>query len=253
MVLKAIWSAKGYILIGLISYVIFVVLTAPLEFIWPKIQPKLGPLPVQVVSIHGTVWQGKAQLKSAQIGSVSANWDIQVSDLFSGNLTALVTIEGEELKLNGHVSSDGDQLEISDTKAFMSSRYLEPLLRQGRSTLKGDFELTDFNSRISINDKQVHSADGRLVFSGGDISFPIDGKNINSQLPMLIGNISKLADNVDLEITDTEGQSIGTGFIQPDGWSGLKIRRRLLDLLGQQWPADVAEDAIIFEVSQKLL
>ena len=70
---------------------------------------------------------------------------------------------------------------------------------------------------------------------------------------MLIGNISKPADNVDLEITDTEGQSIGTGFIQPDGWSGLKIRRRLLDLLGQQWPDDVAEDAIIFEVSQKLL
>ena len=91
MALKSIWSAKGYIFIGLISYVIFVVLTAPLEFIWPKIQPKLGPLPVQVQSITGSFWQGQAQIQAPQVGKVSANWDVQVSDLFTGQLTVLLT------------------------------------------------------------------------------------------------------------------------------------------------------------------
>lgn len=251
--MKAIWSAKGYILLGFISYAIFVVLTAPLEFVWPKIEPKLGRLPVQVEAVTGTIWQGQAQVKSAQIGSVSASWDIQVSELLSGNLTALIDVKGNDLKLDGKVSTDGDQVEVSGISAFMSSQYLKPLLKQGRAALEGNFELTDFNSVVTLSDKQIHNAGGRIVFSGGDISFPIDGRKIDAQLPILVGNITKPSDNVDLAITDTEGNSIGSGYVQPDGWSGLKIRRRLLDLLGQKWPQDVSEDTVIFEVSQKLL
>lgn len=251
--MKAIWSAKGYVLIGFISYIVFVVLTAPLEFIWPKIQPELGPLPVQIETIHGTVWQGQVQLKTPQVGQINAVWDIQISDLFFGQLTALITVSGDELKFSGRVSTDGEQVAISDSDAFMSSNYLQPLLRQGRASLKGDFELSDFSSRISLSDKQIHSAEGRLVFSGGDVSFPIDGKSISAELPILVGNISKPSDNVDLQIIDTEGHSIGRGYVQPDGWAGLVIRRRLLDLLGQKWPDDVDEDAIIFEVSQKII
>jgi len=253
MALKSIWSAKGYIFIGLISYVIFVVLTAPLEFIWPKIQPKLGPLPVQVKSISGSLWQGQAQIQAPQVGSISANWDVQVSDLLTGQLTVLLTATGKELKFSGQVSTDGEQVVIADSTGFMSSSYLKPLLRQGRANLEGDFELSGFNGRITLSDKQVHSAEGRLVFSGGDVGFPIDGKKIRAELPILIGTISKPSDNVDLEITDTDGKSIGSGYIQPDGWAGMVMRRRLLDLLGQKWPADVGEDAIIFEVSQKIL
>lgn len=251
--MKAIWSAKGYILIGIISYVLFVLLTAPLNFIWPKIQPKLGPLPVQVISIDGTLWQGQTQLQVPQVGIISAEWDIEASDLLSGRLTANVFAKGEELKFKGLVSTNGDQVEITDSEAFMSTRYLKPVLRQGRSSLKGSFELTGFNSVISVADKQIKAAEGRIVYSGGDVSFPIDGRKISAELPILIGQISKPGDNVDLEITDTEGNSIGSGYVQPDGWSGILIRRRLLDLLGQKWPADVSEEAVIFEVSQKIL
>jgi general secretion pathway protein N len=251
--LKAIWSAKGYVLIGLISYIIFVVLTAPLDFIWPKIQPKLGPLPVQVISIDGTLWQGQVQLQAPQVGLISAQWDIQISDLFSGQLTALVVATGDELKFKGLVSTNGEQVEVTDSEAFMSSRYLKPLLRQGRASLEGNFELNSFNGLVSLADKQIKTAQGRMVFSGGDVSFPIDGRTISAELPILVGDISKPSDNVDLQITDTEGNSIGSGYVQPDGWAGIVIRRRLLDMLGQKWPADVGEDAVIFEVSQKIL
>jgi len=251
--LKAIWSIKGYILLGLISYVLFVVLTAPLGFIWPKIQPKLGPLPVQVISVDGTLWQGQVQLQAPQVGLISAQWDIQISDLLVGQLTARIEANGDELKFSGLVSSNGEQVEITDSEAFMSSRYLKPLLRQGRASLEGSFELNNFNSLFSLSDKQIKTIQGRLLYSGGDVSFPIDGRNISARLPILVGDITKPNDNVDLEIRDTEGNSIGSGYIQPDGWAGIVIRRRLLDMLGQKWPADVTEDAVIFEVSQKLL
>jgi general secretion pathway protein N len=232
---------------------VFLGLTAPLEYIWPKAQPHLGRLPVQVELVSGTLWQGQARVNIPKVGKVSGHWDIQLSELLTGQFSANVEIFGDELKFEGLVRANADQVEVIESEAFMSSRYLVPLLRQGKSSLTGDFEVNKFNALFSLKDKQVLAASGRVLFNGGDVSFPIDGKRINAALPILVGTISKPSDNVELEITNTEGQKIGNGYIQPDGWSGMAIRRRFLDILGQKWPADVDEETVIFEVSQKLL
>jgi general secretion pathway protein N len=251
--LSATWSAKGYLLIGLFSFIIFLALTAPLEFIWPKVQPHIGRLPVQIDLVSGTLWRGQARVNIPKVGNVIGQWDIQLSELFTGKLAAKVKVSGDELKFKGLVRGSSDQIQIIESDAFMSSRYLAPLLKQGNSSLSGDFELNKFNALFSIRDKQIVAADGRLLFSGGDVSFPLDGKNINATLPVLMGVIRKPADNVELAITNTDGQDIGKGYVQPDGWAGIGIRRRFLDILGLQWSAEVDEDKVIFEASQKLL
>lgn len=251
--MKTIWSIKWYLLLGLFSYIVFLGLTVPLEFVWPRLQPHLGRLPVQVESISGTVWQGQARVHANQVGKVAATWDIDGLALLTGNLSAVVDVTGDELKLSGQVSATANEIELSDGKAFLSSKHLEPLLRQGRARLEGSFDVEPLSARFSIKDKKILDASGRILFSGGDVGFPIDGKNISATLPILVGNISKPGDNVDLQISDTEKNSIGSGYVQPDGWASLVIRRRLIDMLGQKWPANVDEDAVIFEVSQKIL
>ena len=253
VLLSAIWSAKWYLLIGLFSFTVFLGLTAPLEFVWPKVQPHLGRLPVQVELVSGTLWQGQARVNIPNVGKVTGKWDVELSELFSGQLAANVNILGDELKFKGLVRGNADQIEVIESEAFMSSRYIAPLLRQGNSSLSGDFELNKFNTIFSINDKQILAADGRLLFSGGDVSFPLDGKKINATLPILVGVINKPAENVELVITNTDGQDVGKGYVQPDGWAGIGIRRRFLDILGLQWPADVDAEKVIFEASQKLL
>lgn len=251
--MSAVWSAKWYLLIGLFSFIVFLGLTAPLEFIWPKAQPYLGRLPVQVELVSGTAWQGQARINIPNVGRVTGLWSIKLAELLTGKLAADIDISGDELSFKGQVQASAEQIEVIDSEAFMSSRYLEPLLRQGRSSLTGDFEINKFNAMVSIEDKQILAADGRILFNGGDVSFPIDGRTINATLPILVGVFNKPGANVELAITNTDGQSIGNGYVQPDGWSGIAIRRRFLDILGQKWPADVDEEAIIFEVSQKLM
>ncbi|CCK74667.1 conserved hypothetical protein [Oleispira antarctica RB-8] len=228
-------------------------MTAPLAFIWPKVQPHLGRLPVQVELVSGTLWQGQARVNIPNVGKVTGKWDIQLSELLAGQLAANVNISGDELKFKGLVRGSADQVEVIESEAFMSSRYLAPLLRQGNSSLIGDFELNKFNALFSVSDKQILAADGRLLFSGGDVSFPLDGKKISATLPILVGVIKKPAENVELVITNTDGQDIGRGYVQPDGWAGIGIRRRFLDILGLQWPAEVDAEKVIFEASQKLL
>jgi general secretion pathway protein N len=227
-------------------------LTAPLEFLWPKVQSHLGRLPVQVELMTGTLWQGQARVKIPQVGKVTGQWDIQISDLLTGQLAVKVDLVGDELKFNGIVRATAEKIEVGNIEALMSSGYLAPLLRQGKSSLSGEFELNNFNGVFSLSDKKILAVDGRILFTGGDVSFPIDGKTISSKLPILIGVIEKTNENVEVAITNTDGQAIGDGYIQPDGWSGISIRRRFLDILGQKWPADVDEEAVIFEVSQKL-
>lgn len=251
--MTAVWSAKGYLLIGLFSFIVFLLVTAPLEFIWSKVQPHVAQLPIQIESASGTVWQGQARIKIPGVGKVTGQWDIQQSKLLTGVLSADVNISGDELKFTGQIQASPDQVEVIDSEAFMSSRYLVPLLRQGGLSLTGDFELNKLNAIFSLKDKQILAADGRLLFNGGDVSFPIDGKKINATLPILVGVLNKPSDNLELAITNTDGQKIGSGYVQQDGWGGIAIRRRLLDILGQKWPADVDEETVIFEVSQKLL
>jgi general secretion pathway protein N len=239
--------------IGFISYLIFLALTAPLEYVWPKVQPHLGPLPVSIDQVQGTVWQGQGRVNIPNVGKVTGQWDIQLAALLSGQLSAAVNIKGDELKFKGLVTGSLGQLQIDQGEAFLSSRYLQPVLRQGRSSLTGDFELSQFSGIFLLKDQQILAAAGRLLFTGGDVSFPLDGKNVNATLPVLVGAIQKPAENVELVITNTDGQDIGNGYIQPDGWAGIGIRRRFLDILGLQWPANVAAEKIIFEASQKLL
>ena len=187
------------------------------------------------------------------IGPVAADWQIAAGSLLTGALDLDVNVIGNGLKVKGHANITQQQVQLSDADVFLSTSHLAPILRQGRARLAGDFEVNKLNAAFNIQDKQILNAEGRLIFTGGDVSFPVDGKPVNATLPMLVGKLSKPADNVELSLTTTEGAAIGSGYLQPDGWGGVAIKRRFLDILGQKWPKDVDEETVIFEVSQKLL
>lgn len=251
--MKAIWSAKWYVLLGLISYLVFLIMTAPLEYVWPKLQPYVEPLPVSVEHVQGTLWKGQALVNIPNVGRVNGSWDIHLNSLIAGKLNADVNLKGDELSFKGVVIASSEHIEVESGSAFLSSKYLKNLLQQGRSSLTGDFELNKFSGLFSLVENKILAADGRLLFTGGDVSFPLDGKTVNATLPILVGKITKPSDNVELVITNTDGQNIGDGYVQPDGWAGLGIRRRFLDILGLHWPEGVSADKVIFEASQKLL
>jgi general secretion pathway protein N len=51
-----------------------------------------------------------------------------------------------------------------------------------------------------------------------------------------------------------DGDPLGQMYIQPDGWGGVSVLRRAVDIAGQEWPDKQADaDTVIFEVSQKFL
>ena len=251
--MKSIWSAKWYLLLGLFSYLLFVTLLTPLDFVWKQAKPHIGRLPVQVQSLSGTLWQGQAKVHNHQTGQLTADWQLHPAALLKGSVSMDFDVRGTGLNAQGQVQASPLQVTWQEVEGHVSTQYIEPMLRQSRVSIAGEFELNAFNGSFDLQQKQLTEAKGRLLYTGGDVGFPIDGKPINATLPMLVGDISTTDQKVELTLNDEEGQSIGNGYVQPDGWAGIAIKRRFIDILGQPWPAEATEDTVIFEVSQKLL
>ncbi|ASP37395.1 hypothetical protein CHH28_01280 [Bacterioplanes sanyensis] len=252
--LHALWTARWYWILGLFTFLIVATLQTPLHFVWPYLKPQLGPMPVQVNSVTGTLWDGQLQLTDRTLGSVNGAWQLQPLALLTGQLASAVQLDAGNARMQGQLQMGSDQqLQLQEVTAFMDASLLQPLLRRGRASLDGEFELSGFSAQLDLTQPRLLDASGRLVFSGGAVSFPVDGKPINAELPMLIGQLQRDNDNITMALTTTDGDALGQLYLQPDGWGGTRIRRRLLDVLGQQWPAQAEADTVIFEVSEKIL
>lgn len=251
--MRTLWAAKWYLLLGLLCYLLVLAATAPLDFVWRQVKPGLPPLPVNVKQVSGTLWDGEAVVNVPRVGNLMADWTLSPVGLITGTADLELEIKGDELSFDGRVMASPSEIQIEQANGNISTRYLKPVLRQGRASLEGSFELSGLNAIYSVSDKRILDAGGRLIFSGGDVSFPIDGRKVNATLPILVGKLSQALENTELNLETDEGQAIGRGYLQPDGWGGIAIRRRFLDILGQKWPAEATEDTVIFEVSQKIL
>ena len=107
---------------------------------------------------------------------------------------------------------------------------------------------------IDIANRKVSDATGQLVYSGGQLRARVERQSVDTELPMLVANLMMEGDKLVVPVATAEGDPLGQLFMQPDGWGGMTVLRRAVDIAGQSWPDKQAEpDTVIFEVSQKFL
>ena len=255
--LKAIWAARWYLLLGFFTFVIVLTINTPLHFVWRFIEPQAAHLPVRIEQPAGTIWNGRLQLRIPQLnslGSLETQWQLSPLGLFAGRADLNLRIRGDGVRLRTTASLGSDQvLEIQDAEGFLEAAAVAPLLQRNRVTLGGNFELSQLVAALDLGNRAVTGVSGRLVYSGGEVGFPVNNKPVSATMPMLIGDLSMSDGRAVINVNTMEGQSLIQGYLQPDGWGGVTVRRRLLDVLGQQWPAQATEDTVIFEVSHKVL
>lgn len=256
--LKAFWQARWYLLLGLFTFILVLLLTTPLHFVWRYVQPQLPPLPVVVEQVSGTIWHGRAQLQAPAelpLGTVSVQWQLEPLSLLLGRVQATVKAEANHVRLTTRVMAGLDQrVRVEETQGYMDAELLRPTLSAGQASLEGFFELQQMHMHLDLASLQVLALEGRIIFSGGPVGFLVDGKPISAELPLLVGQLQQTSETVSsLLMTTEDGLAVGDVFWQQNGWGGVKMRRRFLDILGQPWPAQADADSIIFEASHKIL
>jgi general secretion pathway protein N len=258
--LRAVWSAKWYILLGLLAFILIVVATTPIHFLWKYAEPPARSLPVRIENPAGTVWQGRVNLGIPQAGIVATEWQLSPWSLMTGAADLELKASGDNVRFEGQAHASGlfsglpDQLQLTDVSGYVDSAALMPLLMQARATLEGDFELSRLNANIDIANRKVSDATGQLVYSGGQLRARVERQSVDTELPMLVANLMMEGDKLVVPVATAEGDPLGQLFMQPDGWGGMTVLRRAVDIAGQSWPDKQAEpDTVIFEVSQKFL
>lgn len=251
------WANRGYLFLAILVFIIAMVVQTPLQFVWPKIKPHLASLPITLTQVQGTLWQGQANIQTPVVGlgDVQAQWRVSAWSLLRLQPALELQLEGRSLSVTGELDiSLSKQIRIQNLNAYFDTASLKPALSRSQIQLGGDFNLEGVSAKLELAENRilVHKLAGHLLYSGGNIGFPIDGKPIQAELPPLSGVLAKVDNQATLELSTNDNLSLGRGYIQMDGWAGLVVKRRFLDVLKQPWPAKAQADTVIFEASQKL-
>jgi len=245
------------VLLGLFTFLIVLAATTPLHFIWRFAEPALGRLPVKVEQVSGTLWNGQLRMQIPALrsaGSLDGKWQSSPLSLLTGSASAHIEAEGEGVRFESDIQAGlRQQVALTNTSAYLDADILAPLLKRNRVGVKGTFELNAVSGWVNLSDRSFGELAGQLVYSGGDVSFLVDRKTVNATMPMVAGNLQMEGDKGVVNIATMDGQPLMQAYAQQDGWGGVAIRRRFLDILGQKWPAQSDEETVIFEVSHKIL
>jgi len=244
-------SSRKLVVVSILAYFICLLVMFPLNIAYKLIDPK--GLPVKVVSVSGTLWDGQLVVKQSLIGQTTLNWELFPSALFTGEAKSNFSVKSAQVEGKGDVSValNGD-ITLSQISAYVDSALINKPLRSQRVNVKGDVELIQTNIVFNIKDKQTSFASGRLVWAGGDVQYPKGRSKKSANLPMLIADISSLNGELLAQVHTDDGQNVAKANLKKDGWASIAIQKRMIDLVGEPWPNKASADSVIFEVSEKV-
>ena len=243
-----------YVSLFLFSMVLFLLASVPADILWKKgVEPQLkgSNLPVKVISVNGTIWNGTALVRYQNFDAV-VDWNISPSGLLSFGLPVNIDILSQAglIEISANLSMGSTYVDL--TSADLDLSYLTPLFKRQRVTLNGQFVAK--NIQLEINDAQIKSANGLFSWSGGDIAYPAGRQLHERTLPMFKGRIeAKSNGSIYLGVRDTEASfDLIEGVLDMEGNALLTVRRRLLDLSDEHWPQNSKEKDTVFKVKKNI-
>lgn len=243
---------KKLIIVCVLAYFVFLLVMFPLNVIYKILDPK--GLPVDVLSVSGTLWDGEVTVRHRQAGQFNAVWTLPAVNVLAGQLSPSLEIKGQavEAEMDASFNLLSGNLTIENGKGYVQSGLVNQFIRASRANIQGDFELSNLNVTVNLQDKTASDVNGRLVWTGGQVKYPKGRKQKTTTMPMLVADLSLVNNEVQASVNTTEGQSVASANIKPDGWAGVAVKKRLIDLVGEPWPNKASADTTVFEVSEKI-
>ncbi|MEY8247470.1 MAG: type II secretion system protein N [Bermanella sp.] len=238
--------------VSVLAYFVFLVALFPINIAYQLINPK--NLPVQVVAVSGTLWDGQVVVKHAMSGQLALDWQLSPWSLLLGQVDTQFKVKGAQLEGEGGLSVgliSGD-IRLNHVSAYINSALINQPLRSQRVTMAGDVELNDSTLVFNWHDKKTSRAKGRLIWAGGEVSYPKGRKRKQANLPMLVVDLSADKGELMAQVNTEDGLAVARANLKTDGWGSVAVQKRMVDLLGEPWSNKASPDSTIFELSEKL-
>jgi len=243
-----------YVSVFLLSLFCFLVATLPANFVWQSIlspQVNTRGMGLDVISVDGTVWQGRALISYKSLSSV-VNWNISVIDALSLSLPIEINVDSQVGKAQLFASIGLSQSSLEIVKADVDVSKLSPVFQRQRVVLDGDLLVK--NLLVNINERKISSASGLASWSGGDIAYPVGRQLHERNLPSFRAELSSSAEgDVQLGIRDADAKfNVIDLKLDEKGEVMLKVTRRLLDISNEAWPKNSREQDVVFKIKKMI-
>lgn len=250
-----LWWLIGLLLLGLCLFV-----QLPARWLVEKFVPN-NPYLQQV---SGNLWHGQANWQIAlNAGSPltgTTQWQWQPWYLLSGKLAMVVTVETGKSQLIGQVKVDKNSWQIQDFSGKITADTLKKVVQ---------WQLPD--TPIQIKDLSLartsqgyQDAKGNLSWVGGELAYPMGGKNYHINLPYMSavlgldakasasGNQQNLqGQRVHLALTNQQGQRLGDLYLDNDNMLDVAFTKRFLKNM-PAYKGQGADDTVVVSLRQPL-
>ena len=243
---------KRLIAVSIIIYVVCLIALTPLNVVYRALSP--NNLPVDVLAVSGTLWQGQVVVKHAMTGQVSSDWSLHPWSLLTGNIKADLAVDSNAAQFNTQLSYNAlsQQVNLEKTSGFVSAGLINRVIAQSKTQINGDIELTNTDIIYNLATGESDQANGQLVWMGGQVNYPKGRKMASANLPMLVAKLSSQNNELHAQVATVEGLQVANASLKKDGWANVAVRKAMIDLVGEKWPNKVSADAIVFEISERI-
>ncbi len=201
-----------FLLLGLISYFIFLIVTFPAAWAYRLIQNQLDG--IQLGDVGGTVWFGSARvLKTDNFHLQNVDWEIRFLPLLLGRLELKLDSADEELKFNAYAGRTlGGTFYIRELQGQVPVATLQA---------KTPYSVPALQGQLIFDDLEIALSNGEIVKGTGHLLWKEATVTVGS--PLELGAFSLQLETEAREITgklkDAGGPLRAEGVVKltPDG------------------------------------
>lgn len=226
----------------ILVYLAALIVTTPVAWILPLIQPTITSYGVEIDSPAGNLFNGSSNIKHSLVGDTKLSWSVNPLGLVALKVPIDFSVSNSVLSFEGKVTAsladfsvegvDGyidDGLFINVIQAYGSVMGLS---RSGvtslSESLSGRLQFVDVSADTGWS-MELGDAAGRVTWSGGSLSFPV-GRNVETfETPMMIGELSSDEAGWLLNVTGSAGQEYVNAQLKKDGVGDLNLLRPLFE------------------------
>lgn len=250
------FKLRWYILAGILSYLVFIAMTFPVQFLFEQVKEKTRGTPVEILAIDGSLFSGQSSLK-VDVGPrklpVKADWSISPFSLLLGNLGLELKMQGDQFQLDSDVALGMSTLSLSHVNGFVSDELINQFIKPQGAEIDGKVELKDVSLKMNYKDRVAEKASGELYWAGGEVVYRQGRRGQAIEMPPIKGVFASGEEgNLDFIVMEAkQGLTMGKVSVEPTGWAKISVFKRALQVAGQM--KNVPDpNKTIFEVKQKI-
>ncbi|TCS42080.1 type II secretion system protein N [Reinekea marinisedimentorum] len=232
----------------LVSYLLTLVVTAPLNWWLPHLEPQLKSNGIVLQDSAGTIWQGETNARVDRLGQFHVNWKINAFKLLLLQVPVSFHAYNVDMNVQGELSVSPLGISVRELSGYADDSAFASIAKSYKSELKGRLSIQSFAAKIGWN-KSLGPAAGRVTWSGGDLVVPVGNSRKTFEVPMMIAVISSDESGWLAAVQGAEKQTYMEAQLAQDGLATLSVKRQLADDMSLPVPGSGAS---LLDVTQQV-